>query len=192
MFKIIYFKGLIIIFIFRLLYRWRTKTNQIVDSRKTTLEILLLSLLFVGMLVTPLIYVFTPFLSFADYQFPSWVGWTGVVVFTIGLWLFWRSHADLGRNWSYTLELRKGHQLITSGVYKYVRHPMYAAALMLGVAQVLILHNWIAGWSSLVSFVALYFLRVPHEEQMMLNHFGEEYQSYMNRTGRIIPRWFKK
>ena len=192
MFKIIYFTGLIIMFIFRLFYRWRSKTNQIVDSRKTALEILLLFLAFVGMLVTPLIYVFTPLLSFADYQLPSWMGWAGVMVLVVAFWLFWRSHADLGRNWSYTLELRKGHQLITSGVYKYIRHPMYAAIWMWGVAQVLLLHNWIAGWSHLLSFSLLYFLRVPREEQMMLNQFGEEYQSYMNRTGGIIPRRFWK
>lgn len=192
MFKIIYFMGLIIMSIIRLPYSRQTKTNQIVDSRKTTIEILLLSLLFVGMMVVPLIYAFTPLLSFADFQFPSWGGWIGVAVSVVALWLFWRSHADLGRNWSPTLELRKGHQLITSGVYKYVRHPMYAASLMWGVAQILILHNWIAGCSPLLSIMLMYFLRVPHEEQMMLDQFGEEYQSYMNRTGRIIPRLFQK
>lgn len=192
MFKTFYFMGLIIMFIIRLLYRWRNKTNQIVDSRETTLEILILSLVFFGMLVIPLIYVFTPLLSFANYQLPPWAGWTGVVVFTVALWLFWRSHADLGRNWSYTLELRKGHQLITSGVYKYVRHPMYAAIWIWGVAQVLLLHNWIAGWTHLVSFIPMYFLHVPREEQMMLDQFGEEYQSYMNGTGRIIPHCFWK
>ncbi|AUS08952.1 hypothetical protein C1X05_08910 [Laceyella sacchari] len=120
------------------------------------------------------------------------MGWAGVMVLVVAFWLFWCSHADLGRNWSYTLELRKGHQLITSGVYEYIRHPMYAAIWMWGVAQVLLLHNWIAGWSHLLSFSLLYFLRVPREEQMMLNQFGEEYQSYMNRTGRIIPRRFWK
>jgi len=192
MFKIIYFTALVIMPIIRAPFSRQTKTNQIVDSRKTILEIFLLSLMSVGMLVIPLIYVFTPLLSFADYQLPSWAGWIGVVFSVVALWLFWRSHADLGRNWSPTLELRKGHQLITSGVYKYVRHPMYAASLMWGVAQVLLLHNWIAGWSPLLSLMLMYFLRVPREEQMMLDQFGEEYQSYMSRTGRIIPRRFWK
>ncbi|BCU80856.1 farnesyl cysteine carboxyl-methyltransferase [Polycladomyces abyssicola] len=192
MFKIIYFTGLVTMSIIRAPFSRQTKTNQIVDSRKTILEIFLLSLMSVGMLVIPLIYVFTPLLSFADYQLPSWAGWIGVVFSVVALWLFWRSHADLGRNWSPTLELRKGHQLITSGVYKYVRHPMYAASLMWGVAQVLLLHNWIAGWSPFLSLMIMYFLRVPREEQMMLDQFGEEYQSYMSRTGRIIPRRFWK
>lgn len=127
MFKIIYFTGLMIMLIIRLIYRWRNKTNQIVDSRKKTLEKLLLSSAFVGMLVIPLIYVFTPLLNSADYQLPFWTGWAGVVALALAFWILWRSHSDLGRNWSQTLELRKEHQLITSGVYKYIRHPMYAA-----------------------------------------------------------------
>lgn len=192
MLKIIYFTGLIIMSIIRVPFSRQTKTNQIVDSRKTTLEILLLILLFIGMIVLPLIYAFTPLLSFADYQLPYWMEWAGVMLLVTSLWLFWRSHADLGRNWSPTLELRKGHQLITSGVYKYIRHPMYASFGLWGVAQVLLLHNWIAGGSSLVLFGLLYFLRVPYEEQMMLDQFGEAYQSYMNRTGRLIPRRFWK
>jgi len=65
---------------------------------------------------------------------------------------------------------------------------MYAAHLLWGIAQALLLQNWIAGLSMLVFFLPVYLYRVPHEEQMMLEHFGEEYRSYMNRTGRIIPR----
>lgn len=188
MFKTIYFTGFIIMFTTRLYYRWRARTNQVVVNHRGTLEILLLSLAFVGGVVIPLIYVFTPLLNFANYQLPSWAGWSGVVVFALALWLLWRSHAALGRYWTETLELREGHQLVTNGVYKYVRHPMYAAFLLWGVAQPLLLHNWIAGWAHLLSFMTLYFIRVPREEQMMLDYFGEEYHAYMNRTGRVIPR----
>ena len=51
------------------------------------------------------------------------------------------------------------------------------------------LPNWIAGWAALVCFLPVYWLRVPHEEQMMLEHFEEEYRWYVNRTGRITPRF---
>lgn len=187
MFKTIYFIGLILIFSIRLWHRWRARNNQTVVSRRTPLEILLLSLAFTGMLLIPVSYLLTPLLNFADYSLSSWLGWTGTMIFTVALWLLWRSHIDLGHNWSDTLEIRKGHQLITNGVYKHIRHPMYAAFLLWGLAQPLLLHNWIAGWSHLISFLPLYFLRVPREEQMMRDQFGEEYQSYMNRTGRIIP-----
>ena len=129
----------------RLWYRWRARNNKIVVSRKTTLELALLALAFLGMLVIPLAYVFTPLLNFADYQLPSWAGWIGVMVFAVAVWLLWRSHADLGRNWSETLEVRQGHQLITSGIYTHVRHPMYAAIMLWSLAQPLLMHNWIAG-----------------------------------------------
>ncbi len=192
MFEIIYFVGLIIMYIIRRPYQRQLKTDRITERHRPVLEIVLLSVMFVGMLVIPLIYVFTPLLGFADYKIPSWAGWIGTVITVLSLWFFWRSHVDLGRNWSYTLELRKDHQLITDGVYKHVRHPMYAASLMWVLPQGLLLHNWIAGFSPLLSLVAMVFLRMPHEEQMMLDYFGEEYKAYMKRTGRLLPHWFRK
>lgn len=192
MFQIYYFLGLIVMSILRFPYSKQTKMNQIVDSRKTPLEIFLLSVLAIGMIVIPLIYVFTSFFRFADFEIPTWLGWIGVVVSGLALWLFWRSHADLGQNWSPTLELRQGHQLITSGIYRYIRHPMYASTLMWALPQTLLLHNWLVGFSPLLSVLFLYFLRIQHEEQMMLDQFGEEYQVYMNKTGRVLPIRFWK
>ncbi|MEE9566562.1 MAG: isoprenylcysteine carboxylmethyltransferase family protein, partial [Desulfobacteria bacterium] len=81
--------------------------------------------------------------------------------------------------------------LITEGVFRYIRHPMYAAHLLWAIAQVLMLHNWIAGYSFLVVAVPLYLLRVNDEEQMMLEQFGEGYREYMQRTRRIIPHLLK-
>ena len=57
-----------------------------------------------------------------------------------------------------------------------------------GVAQALLLQNWVAGLAGLALFTPLYVLRVPREEQMMLDRFGAEYRSYMNRTGRVVPQ----
>jgi protein-S-isoprenylcysteine O-methyltransferase Ste14 len=102
--------------------------------------------------------------------------------------MFWRSHADLGRNWSPSLQLREGHELVTEGVYRHIRHPMYASEWLWSIAQALMLQNWVAGWAGLALFTPLYVLRVPREEQMMLDQFGEEYRAYMNRTGRIVPQ----
>jgi len=115
------------------------------------------------------------------------VGAAGVVAF---LRLLWRSHGDLGRNFSGTLQIREDQSLVTQGVYEHIRHPMYAAYWLWGIAQALLLQNWIAGLALLASFLAVYLYRVPREEQMMLEHFGEEYRLYMTRTGRVIPRLF--
>ena len=158
----------------------------IVESYVLKLEKFLFSLDAVGVIVTPLIYIFSPWLNFADYQLPTWLGWAGGLNLALAMLLLWRSHADLGRNWSQSLKLRKGHELIDDGVYKYIRHPMYEAIWLYCIAQILLLHNVIAGWSALVSFGILYFLRVPREEQMMINEFREEYQTYMKKRGRVI------
>jgi protein-S-isoprenylcysteine O-methyltransferase Ste14 len=63
----------------------------------------------------------------------------------VGLWLFAKSHADLGTNWSLTLEVREKHQLVTHGIYRALRHPMYSALLLYSLGQALVVPNWIVG-----------------------------------------------
>jgi protein-S-isoprenylcysteine O-methyltransferase Ste14 len=58
----------------------------------------------------------------------------------------------------------------------------------MAAAQVLLLHNWFAGWASVVAVAVLYWRRVPHEEGMMLEFFGDEYRAYMRCTGGVLPR----
>ncbi|PYQ51270.1 MAG: hypothetical protein DMF78_13760 [Acidobacteria bacterium] len=111
----------------------------------------------------------------------------GILCLVVGLWLFYRSHADLGTNWSITLEVREGHQLVTQGIYRRVRHPMYLALLLYSVGQALVLPNWVAGPSYLVAFGLLFALRVGREEQLMLEEFGQDYEAYMARTNRLVP-----
>ncbi|MCQ3975175.1 MAG: isoprenylcysteine carboxylmethyltransferase family protein [Anaerolineae bacterium] len=189
MFKIVYGIGFILVFIIRLPYWWLARSTRVVVDRRTVRERILLALLSVGVGALPLVYIFTPWLSFADYQLPSWAGWTGAAIFAIGLWVLWRAHAALGRYWSDSVQLRQGHQLVTSGIYQYIRHPIYTFGWLLSIAQALLLWNWVVAVAGLASFALLYFQRVRHEEQMMLDRFGEAYRAYMNRTGRIVPRW---
>jgi protein-S-isoprenylcysteine O-methyltransferase Ste14 len=103
------------------------------------------------------------------------------------MWLFRRTHKDLGRNWSVSLDIRENHRLVTNGVYSFVRHPMYSAFWLWAIAQALLLPNWIAGFSGIVGFGTLFFGRVFEEEQLMLKAFGDEYRAYMQRTARILP-----
>jgi protein-S-isoprenylcysteine O-methyltransferase Ste14 len=107
----------------------------------------------------------------------------------LGNWVFWRSHRDLGTNWSPTLEIREQHTLVTHGIYRRIRHPMYLSIWLLVIAQALILQNYIAGFSGLVPFALLYFLRVPKEERMMREEFGKAYDEYLLVTGRILPKF---
>ena len=188
MFKIVYGIGFVLIFVIRVPYWVLARRVRVTVDHKTLREKVLLGILSVGIGVLPLIYIFTSLLRFADYQLPSWVGWIGAAAFALGLWLLWRAHAALGRYWSDSVQLRQGHELRTSGVYRHIRHPMYAFGWLLGIAQALLLWNWIVGLSGILSFALLYFVRVPEEEQMMLEHFGHEYREYMQTTGRVVPR----
>ena len=166
----------------------RTKGNEKVVSRVDARDRVLIAVVLVGGFLLPALYLFTPWLAFADYRLPTSAPWFGTLVIIAALWLFWRSHADLGQNWSRTLEIRKEHQLVKNGVYRLIRHPMYAAIWLFSLAQGLLLQNWLAGWSALVTFALMYFGRAHREEEMMCEFFGQEYRDYMRRTGRLFPR----
>ncbi len=166
----------------------KTKANVQAERRVDLQERVLLFAVFIGGLLLPVLYLFTSLLAFADYKLPPFLPWFGVVAMAFGLWLFFRSHADLGQNWSLTLEIRVGHVLVTQGVYASTRHPMYSAILLFSIAQGLLLANWLAGWSALAAVGLMCVLRIPREEQMMCETFGEDYRRYMARTGRLFPR----
>ena len=164
----------------------RSRGIKVVKNRKGRQEVILLTLAMLGFVV-PLIWVASPALSFAEYPLRLGPLVAGVVCLVVGLWLFYRSHADLGTNWSITLQVREHHRLITHGVYRHVRHPMYVALLLYSVGQALVLPNWVAGPSYLITFGILFVFRVRAEEKMMLDEFGDEYAAYMAQTKRLVP-----
>jgi protein-S-isoprenylcysteine O-methyltransferase Ste14 len=165
----------------------RSRNIKVARSHKTRLETGILVLAWVGFFV-PLIWVASPAFWFAEYPLRTGPLLAGVICFVIGLWLFYRSHADLGTNWSLSLEVREGHRLIMHGVYREVRHPMYSALALYSVGQALVIPNWVAGLSNLVAFAILFALRVGAEERMMAQQFGNEYAAYTARTKRLLPR----
>jgi protein-S-isoprenylcysteine O-methyltransferase Ste14 len=111
----------------------------------------------------------------------------GVVCLAVGLWLFARSHADLATNWSITLEVRDKHRLVTQGIYRALRHPMYSALLLYSFGQALVVPNWIAGPSYGVAMSHLVAFRLGPEERMMREEFGKDYEAYLGRTKRLVP-----
>ncbi len=141
------------------------------------------------LMVVPPVYLFTPWLDFADYRSPAWAVWLGGPVFVLAIWLLRRAHADLGRYWSPGAVLWEDHVLVAAGVYSRIRHPMYAAHWLWAVAQALLLGNWIAGPCLFVTFIPLYILRVRREEAALARRFGEEYRAYAGATGRLLPRF---
>ena len=185
--KAMFLIGIASTIIIRAPHGGRSRKVAVVESRKSALDIALLALMWIAGMILPLVAIFTPLLSFADYPLHPIAFAIGTVVLCLGMWLFYRSHADLGENWSVSLEIRENHQLVTSGVYRLMRHPMYTAIFLTALAQALLLSNWLAGPSCLLAFLVMLAVRLGREETMMLNKFGEAYGEYMKRTKRLIP-----
>jgi protein-S-isoprenylcysteine O-methyltransferase Ste14 len=192
LFKALYLGGLVAEILVRIPIDRQRRQIAKIDQRVSDAERGLLGLLSLGILFIPLIYCFTPWLRFADYRWPASAkaraGSIGAALLAAALWLFWRSHHDLGANWSPSLEINDRQTLVTRGVYRTIRHPMYASQWLWNIAQTLLLHNWVAGFAGLAAFLPLYLVRTPREEQMMTEHFGDAYRAYSTRTGRVVPR----
>jgi protein-S-isoprenylcysteine O-methyltransferase Ste14 len=185
--KLIWLAGCIAWYVIRYPHERRARKASSAKRVDRTRERVLLTISFCGLFVVPLIYTVTNQPKFASYPLIPALAVLGTVVFAAALALFYKVHRDLGRSWSVTLELRNQHALITHGLYRHVRHPMYSAFWLWGLAQALLLPNWVAGLSGLVGFGILFFARVGHEERMMLEAFGDEYRAYAACTKRVIP-----
>jgi len=138
-------------------------------------------------LIVPINWAVSPLLEFANYPPRSPMLIAGTILYALGLWIFHRSHADLGTNWSQTLEIKEDHHLVTDGVYSRIRHPMYLASLIFAAGQALVVPNYLAGPSFVIGMMLLFALRVRHEERMMLDEFGDQYADYCERSNRLIP-----
>jgi protein-S-isoprenylcysteine O-methyltransferase Ste14 len=135
-------------------------------------------------------YVFKPaWVDWAGFALPPWLRWAGLALGLLGLCGVWWTELTLGANFNTALHLRDAHTLVTSGPYRYVRHPMYTAIAVFGLgAFVLAPANWLILVPGVVGFLGLMAVRVKHEEEVMLERFGEAYRAYMQRTGRFLPR----
>ena len=164
----------------------RSRAIPVMKSRKGPLEIFLLAIagLAFGLLLT---WIVTPVFAFADYPLHLIPLLGGACGLGLGLGLLYRAHADLATSWSVTLEVRAKHEVVTHGVYRWVRHPIYLALLIYSVGQALVVPNWLVGPSGGVAVALLVAFRLGPEERMMLTEFGKEYEAYMATTKRLIP-----
>jgi protein-S-isoprenylcysteine O-methyltransferase Ste14 len=188
--KLIWVCGVISWYVIRYPFARRSRKTKIVRRDYQAREAVLLTISAAGLGFLPALYVFTPVLKVADYPIQIWQPWTGATIFGLALYMFRETHRALDRYWSVTLEVKERHILMTEGVYKRVRHPMYAAFWLWALAQAVLIPNAIAGLAGFVGFGTLYFFRVKKEEALMIDTFGDQYKVYMQRTHRVIPYVF--
>jgi protein-S-isoprenylcysteine O-methyltransferase Ste14 len=185
--KAVWAFGVVAWFVVRWPHQMKARKTPVARSAGGLRDRILLTISFTGLGIIPSIYVATGAPQFAEYAFSPLQGILGVLLMAAALILFRVTHKQLGRNWSVTLDTRKTHKLVDTGIYAHVRHPMYSAFWLLALAQAALLPNWFAGLAGPVAWSTLFFLRVGREEKLMIDTFGEQYRRYMLRTKRVLP-----
>jgi len=117
----------------------------------------------------------------------EWVQWSGIVTAVVPLFFLVWVHRHLDRQWSIALELQEDHKLITTGPYRYVRHPMYLGIFAYTIGLMMISMDVLVIMFFAFSIWVNY-MRIPREEQMLIQRFGDEYLEYIKRSGRLLPK----
>jgi protein-S-isoprenylcysteine O-methyltransferase Ste14 len=168
--------------------RYSFRRAVIVDNWTRLADALLDFLAYLAWQILPIIFVASDWIDVWNYRLPAPAVLVGGVLLAASLFVLWRAYRDLGANWSPKLDVRQEQQLVTTGIYARIRHPIYAGMFLWAIAQPLLIWNWLAGPAFGLVFLPLYVTRMPREEQMMLEHFGDEYRQYMLTSGRLLPR----
>ena len=118
-----------------------------------------------------------------------WPFWLGAAVTVSGLLFAVWAREHLGRNWSSQVSIKQDHELITTGPYAVVRHPIYTGILVgfLGLAIAL---SEVRGFAVFVLFFLVFWAKLSKEEQWMRSQFGETYAKYVHRTAALVPYLF--
>lgn len=138
--------------------------------------------------LSPLVYLINPaWMAWSKIGLPEWARWLGVglgILCVIGIyWLF----SSIGSGITPTSATRKQHALVTSGPYRWIRHPLYTVGSSLFIAFGMMSDNWFIAALGILTFV-LMAIRTPKEEANLIEKFGDEYREYMKRTGRFFPK----
>lgn len=131
-----------------------------------------------------------PWMEWSRVDLPDWLRWLGLGMGMLGDVLAWWVFSNLGNNVTPTVATRKNAQLVTSGPYRWVRHPLYVMGLILTIGFALLAENWFIALAAILGFLLLA-IRVRGEEARLIEKFGDEYRSYMKKTGRFLPGWKK-
>lgn len=171
-------------------HRLASRTKGKAEYKEGRLHIALRMLFGIPFVLTVFAYMFRPqILGWASLNLPEWMQWVGVILGVASIPLVWWVQEALGSNFSTVLHVREEHTLIMEGPYRWVRHPMYTALYMNLLAVFLLTENWFIGGFFLGALTLIIATRLKREEQVMLEKFGDEYRTYMQQTGRFLPRF---
>lgn len=140
--------------------------------------------------LSPLVYLLNPqWMAWSKIGLPEWVRWFGfgfgIIVVRLIYWLFISIQSGI----TPVSATRTNHKLVTHGIYRWVRHPLYSVGSSLYISFGLMADNWFVIFMGVVAFVVMA-IRTPKEEANLIAKFGDEYREYMKQTGRFLPKLF--
>ncbi len=171
-------------------HRWQAAKSGERISRKDEGLLFAIVLRLVGLClwVAALAYLINPsWMECASVPLPSWLRWLGAGVGVMGCALTFWTLTNLGKNLTDTVVTRANATLVTTGPYRWVRHPFYVAIVLLITSIAFLAANWFVGLIALL-FAPLLFVRTRKEEQKLIEKFGDQYRAYMARTGKFWPK----
>jgi len=143
------------------------------------------------LLIVILLNIFWPgSVTWTKFYVPAWLRILGLTLSVLCVPLLWWVFRSIGKNISETVLIKDQHELVTSGPYQWVRHPLYGGALVLLLSISLVFGDWIIMGYTLVGIMAFRLLVIPAEEKQLLKAFGEAYECYQSRTGALLP-WIR-
>jgi protein-S-isoprenylcysteine O-methyltransferase Ste14 len=139
-----------------------------------------------------LVWTFAPkYMEWSALDLPTWARWIGLALGLFSVFLNAWSHKTLserlGEDFDPVLRLLKVPALVKEGPYAKMRHPIYLAFLLMQISVLLLTSNWLIGLSGIAIIVAVILIRIPEEEKLLIEQFGDEYRQYMKNTGTLLP-----
>ena len=115
------------------------------------------------------------------------IGWVGIALTTLGVAVAIWARYCLGQYWSARVTLKEGHQIIRSGPYRFMRHPIYTGMLLATMGTAMVVGQW-RGALAVTLLLVVHSLKARREERLLISEFGEEYATYRRSTGFLFPR----
>lgn len=110
----------------------------------------------------------------------------GLIMFIAGLTIAIIAQITLKRNYSSTLVIREDHQLITHGIYRYTRHPIYLGVIIACIGLPVYAFN-LYGLLVMLALIPIFLCRIRMEEKLLIEEFGDAYLTYMDSTKKLLP-----
>ena len=171
-------------------YRRRARQSGDVIPRRAEGSLVLILRMGMALIVAVsfFAYVFAPsWLSWSNWFLPLWVRFLGVTIAVFCVpairWVF----VSIGSNISETVLTKKAHQLVMVGPYRWIRHPLYAFALLELFALALVASNWFLFTFPCIVTIVFRLFVIPREEANLIKLFGKRYEDYMQHTGVLFP-----